>query len=181
MSKAMTGPKPTQRRNFPIFVPNLLQTPEKRITLTVDRYFEGLETLTPVRGTVRITHRTSYLDVEGQADAIASLTCDRCLCQYNQRLQVDLSEPIWLRNDAETESGNPDWLDQELDDEDEIVESTSPQGHFDGEQWLYEQMCLAIPLQCRCRPDCEGIAIAPSEEPQIDSRWAALAKLKQEP
>lgn len=171
-----------QHKNPPLFVPNLLQSPNRRVTLTVERYFESLETLTPVRGTVTAVHKTTYLEVTGEAEAIASLTCDRCLCQYNQRLRVDLSEPIWLRETALDEAETPDWLDQEVDQDDELQETVPPQGHFDADQWLYEQMCLAIPVKRLCRPDCEGIAVeTPAAEPEfpLDSRWAALSKLRE--
>jgi uncharacterized protein len=175
----MTGNRMPQRSNTPVFVPNILQSPDRKITLTVERYFEGLETLTPVRGTVRIVHKTSYLEVTGDAEAIGSLTCDRCLCQYNHRLKLEVSEPIWLQEDAAAAEADPEWLDQEIDQDDEIVETVSPQGHLDGEQWLYEQLCLSLPLRKLCRSDCEGIEVTEEQAgPALDARWAALAQLK---
>ena len=54
--------------------------------------------------------------------------------------------------------------------------------------WARDQIALGLPDQILCRPDCAGLCpvcgkdlnVEPHEhdEPQADSRWAALAELK---
>lgn len=157
-------------------IPQLLTAPCKTISLEVAEHLPPLETLTPVKGHVSVTHQGTYLDVKGQAEAIMTLECDRCLQSYNTRIQVDNSELVWLE-EATPETA----LEKEVDLED-LVESLSPQGNFDPGEWLYEQMCLAIPQKQICRSDCEGIAFNnPTEAAaEIDHRWSALSALKQQ-
>ncbi|NJM97926.1 MAG: DUF177 domain-containing protein [Phormidesmis sp. RL_2_1] len=159
-----------------IHIPQILNAPNKTLVLEVTEPLLGLETLTPVKGVVRVTHQGNYLDVAGQAEAIMTLACDRCLQSYNSRIQVDTSEIVWLEEPAPEDA-----LEKEVELED-LVESLSPQGDFKPDEWLYEQMCLAIPPKQICRPECPGIEITsnPSETENIDRRWAALAALKQQ-
>lgn len=159
-----------------IHIPQILNAPNKTISLDVDEHLPNLETLTPVKGEMSITHQGTYLEVKGQAAAIVTLECDRCLQSYNTRVQVDTTELVWLEDPSPV-----DILEKEVDLED-LIESVSPQGNFDPGEWLYEQMCLAVPQKQICRPDCEGIAFKnpKSTEPEIDHRWAALSSLKKQ-
>lgn len=159
----------------PIHIPQILSAPNKTIALAVCEHLPDLETLTPVKGEMSITHQGTYLEVKGTASAIMTLECDRCLHSYNTRIHVETAELVWLEEPAPEDA-----LEKEVDLED-LVESLSPQGNFDPGKWLYEQMCLAIPQKQICRPDCEGIESEnnpPSTE--IDHRWAALSLLKKQ-
>lgn len=160
-----------------IHIPQLLNAPNKTIELDVDEHLGGLETLTPVKGEMSVTHQGTYLEVKGRAGAIMTLECDRCLQSYNTRVQVDTTELVWLE-----EAPEEDAIEKEVDLED-LVESVSPNGHFKPDEWLYEQMCLAIPQKQICSVDCEGIQFdnpKASEESLVDHRWAALSALKQQ-
>ncbi|MGC1306987.1 MAG: YceD family protein [Phormidesmis sp.] len=159
-----------------IHIPQILNAPNKTIALDVDTHLPHLATLTPVKGEISIAHQGTYLEVKGKAHAIMTLECDRCLQSYNTRIQVDTTELVWLE-DKTPEAA----LEKEVDLED-LVESLSPQGNFDPNEWLYEQMCLAIPQKQICRPDCKGIEITsnPPAAADIDHRWAALSSLKQQ-
>ncbi|WP_071188360.1 YceD family protein [Trichormus sp. NMC-1] len=161
-----------------IFIPQLTKAPERTEEIQVNESLPGLETLTPVRGTIRVQHLGTYLEVSGQAEAIITCTCNRCLQQYNQRLAVNTKEIIWLEENANQAEQLP--LEMEVAVED-LVETLSPDGHFYPTEWLYEQMCLAIPHRQLCDRKCPGIldTVASSEE-IIDSRWASLQSLKKQ-
>jgi uncharacterized protein len=162
-----------------VFIPHLFRQENHTLKILVDGMVLDLETLTPVRGEVTVQHQGSYLQVAAQADSIINLTCHRCLQQYNQRLQLDVSEVIWLDEAADAEYDGPIELKVDFDD---LVESLSPKGHFDAETWLYEQLCLALPHRQLCNKDCAGIL--PVSEPVvvpekvIDSRWGSLQALR---
>ncbi len=159
----------------PIYIPQILSAPDKTITLAVSEHLPDLATLTPVKGEMSITHQGTYLEVKGSAGAIMTLECDRCLQSYNTRIQVNTTELVWLEDPA-PETGP----EKEVDLED-LVESVSPQGNFDPAEWLYEQMCLAIPQKQICRSDCEGIEIKNNPpHTEVDHRWAALSSLKRQ-
>ena len=157
-----------------IHIPQILNAPNKTVTLDVNEHLPNLETLTPVKGEMSITHQGTYLEVKGSAAAIMTLECDRCLQSYNTRVQVETTELVWLE-----EPSPVDIPEKEVDLED-LVESISPQGSFNPSEWLYEQMCLAVPQKQICSADCQGIPFnnPKRSEPEIDHRWAALSSLK---
>ncbi|KST70129.1 YceD family protein [Mastigocoleus testarum] len=160
-----------------IYIPQLLQTPEKKQEFEFKEFLPGLETLTPVRGRIRIKHQVNYLEVSVTAETIATLTCDRCLQQYNHRLAIDTSEIIWLNANSQQDTDLP--IEQEVAVED-LVETLSSQGHFYPHEWLYEQACLAIPQRQLCDNNCPGIVTEDINEKPIDSRWASLEALKKQ-
>jgi uncharacterized protein len=125
-----------------------------------------------------VRHQGNYLEVSAQAETIITLACDRCLQQYNHRLILDTSELVWLDELAnQPDSGS---LEQETLLED-LVETLPPQGHFQPDVWLYEQMCLAIPPRQLCDQQCPGIQITDQEKAtQNDRRWDALEALKRQ-
>ena len=161
-----------------IYIPQLLKAPERKIEIDFDESIAGLETLTPIRGTLIVRHGGNFLEVSVQAETIVTLTCDRCLQNYNHRLAIETSELIWL------EATNPELdrfrLEREVSLED-LSETLPPNGHFESQQWLYEQFSLAMPLRKMCGQDCPGAATTKLEtKHQVDSRWASLASLKEQ-
>ena len=161
-----------------VHIPWLLKLPEQTEVIKVNECIAGLETLTPVRGRMQVTHKGNYLEVSAQAETIITLTCDRCLQQYNHRLQVDASEMVWLDESADQPDEGP--LERETALED-LIETLPPQGYFQPDVWLYEQLCLATPPRQLCDPNCLGIQInEPGSAALTDRRWQALENLKKQ-
>jgi uncharacterized protein len=162
-----------------IYIPQLTKLREQTEVIQVQEFLPGLATLTPVRGLVKVQHHGNYLQVSAQAEAIMTLTCHRCLQQYNHRLAVDASEMIWLDETAEQPYEGP--LEREVALED-LVETLPPQGYFYPAEWLYEQFCLEIPQRQLCDTQCAGIQTAQISEgePPTDRRWASLEALKKQ-
>ncbi len=162
-----------------IYIPQLTKLPEQTAVLQVEEFLPGLETLTPARGRLRVQHHGNYLEVSAQAETIITLTCHRCLQQYNHRLVVDTSEMIWLDEAADKPYDGP--LEREVALED-LVETLPPQGYFYPSEWLYEQLCLEIPQRQLCDAQCAGIQTtdkSAAEKPS-DRRWASLEALKKQ-
>jgi uncharacterized protein len=160
-----------------IYIPTLTKSPDRTEVLRVKEFLADLPTLMPVQGELQVTHQGNYLEVSARAETIVTLTCNRCLQQYNYRLKIEPSEMIWL------EEPSPQVASSALEIEttfEELVESLPPNGYFEPNIWLYEQLCLAIPSKQLCDDDCEGIPISEDDraKSQIDSRWAALNALK---
>ncbi|MDH6084193.1 YceD family protein [Umezakia ovalisporum] len=162
-----------------IFIPQITKAPERTEEIEVKEFLPGLESLTPVRGRLRVHHHGNYLEVSGVAETIITCTCNRCLQQYNHRLRVNTKEVIWLDEAANQVEGLP--LEREVLMED-LVETLSPDGYFYPSEWLYEQMCLELPQRQLCNLDCPGILRnnAESADKPIDSRWASLEALKKQ-
>lgn len=162
-----------------IYIPQLAKAPEQTERIPIRDYLSDLETLTPVQGTVQVVHQGNYLEVTGTAEAIMTLTCDRCLQQYNTRICVDTSELIWLQEPTE------DFGEEAIEREvalDDLVETLDPQGYFYPGDWLYQQLCLAIPQRQLCDIACRGIQVheeePPISSPTVDRRWASLENLR---
>lgn len=157
-----------------IYLPELLKAPNQTEVFEINELISGLDTLTPVRGKVQVTHRGTYLEVTGQLETIVTLECHRCLQHYNQRLKVDKTELIWL--DETPQGASP--IEQELSEEG-LLETLSAQGHFDPNIWVYEQLSLEFPLQQSCGENCAGIPQTKQTESHlIDQRWSGLEQLK---
>jgi uncharacterized protein len=165
-----------------LHIPQLANRQDRTLEIIVDTLIPEFETLTPVRGKVIVKHGGTFLDVSAQAETIITLKCDRCLQQYNHRLVLDASEIIWLEEVDE----EPDRRGMEIrTDLDELVDSLPPDGHFDPSVWLYEQLCLSLPLRQLCDRDCAGIIPPPEIDPEpseaqklLDNRWGILETLK---
>lgn len=162
-----------------IYIPQLIKAPEKTEAIQVQEFLSDLETLTPVRGAIKVKHCGNYLEVSAVAETIITLTCHRCLQQYNHRLVVDTSEIIWL--DEAAEQTDTPLVERELALED-LVETLPPRGFFEPSQWLYEQLCLELPQRQLCDNKCLGIQTANNDAATalIDKRWASLQSLKKE-
>lgn len=167
-----------------IYIPRLLSKSEQTEVIEFDEFIPNLASLTPVRGRLQVTHQGTYLEVKAKAETIITLTCHRCLKQYNHRLVLNSSELIWLDKDADRLDKNPIEMKVEFED---LVETLSPTGSFSPSDWLYEQLCLAEPHKQICDAKCVGIIVnnnddanTESSETISDSRWASLAALKRQ-
>ena len=151
----------------------------------VNQQLSELDSLTPVRGSLRAIHRGNILELEGQASTIITLRCDRCLQHFNHPLGFESREVLWLGEQARCNGVDSDVVLEggsevlELDP-DALCESLDPTDDFDPEHWLFEQLSLQLPLVNRCGSDCPGpdlAADATAQEP-VDPRWAALRNLQ---
>jgi uncharacterized protein len=161
-----------------IYIPHLLKAPQRIRKITLDEMIPGLDTLTPIRGNLAVRHGGNFLEITLKAETIVTLSCDRCLQNYNRRLAIDSSEIIWLEAIEPALDRLP--LEREVSLED-LSETLPVDGHLEVEQWLYEQFSLAMPLRRLCGKDCQGAAKTTLEiQPQTDSRWSSLASLKEQ-
>jgi uncharacterized protein len=165
----------------PIHLPQLARASDQTEVVSIQDWFPDLPSLTPVKGQVKVVHNGNFLQVDGNAETIVTLTCDRCLQQYNYRLATEASELIWLEEITEGDALKGA-VTEELEDAD-LVETLPPEGYFQPDDWLYQQLCLALPQRQLCDVECPGIVFesnAPVSEPVTDYRWAGLADLKRQ-
>lgn len=161
-----------------IYIPHLLKAPKRKAEIIVNDTIARLNTLTPVKGIISVRHGGNFLEVISQAETIITLSCDRCLQHYNHRLAIDASELIWLESELENIKDLPTEREVSIED---LSETLAPNGHFDPENWLFEQLSLALPLRKVCGENCPGAAVTSSKnENAIDSRWSSLAALKEQ-
>ncbi|NEQ36623.1 MAG: DUF177 domain-containing protein [Okeania sp. SIO3I5] len=160
-----------------ISIPNLLKKTDRTESIKFEEFISDLETLTPVRGYLQVTHHGNYLEVKGKSETIITLTCDRCLKQYNYKLAIAPKELIWL-NEVTIEK---EFFQIEAENSVEhLVETLPPDGDFNPQEWVYEQICLAVPPRKLCDKNCQGIKLSGMNTSSsiLDSRWAALEAIK---
>ncbi len=163
----------------PVPLPELRLLAEGR-SWRVDQPITGLDSLTPVRGAIRAVHHGQALEVQGEAETIVTLCCDRCLQPYNHPLRAEAHELVEFSgepgesplNQRGGETVDPAALGEDLDDR------LDPRGRFDPERWLFEQLSLRLPLVNRCGADCPGPPSWGDAPAGGDPRWAALRNLR---
>ncbi|MEG4456379.1 YceD family protein [Microcoleus sp. N9_A1] len=165
-----------------IYIPHLLTKTERKEVIDFEEIIPDLETLTPVRGRLQVTHQGNFLEVKAKAETIVTLTCHRCLKQYNHRLRLQSSEIIWLAEKPNQHDASSGEFEVDLEN---LVENLSPTDSFSPSDWVYQQLCLELPHKQLCDTKCPGIdfnedAETESSETISDSRWASLAALKRQ-
>ena len=162
-----------------ISIPSLLKKTDKTESIKFEEFILDLETLTPVRGYLQITHHGNYLEVKGKSETIITLTCDRCLKQYNYKLAIAPQELIWL--DEVTTEKELFHIEAENSVE-HLVETLPPNGDFNPREWVYQQVCLAVPPRKLCDKNCQGIKLSDVDTSSsvLDSRWSALEAIKRQ-
>lgn len=162
----------------PIYIPHLLKAPKRTAEIIVDDSIADLDTLVPVKGAISVRHGGNFLEIVAQAETITTLVCDRCLQHYNHRLAIDTNELIWLESELESAGDIPNEREVSLED---LSETLPPNGHYSPEDWLFEQLSLALPLRKVCGEDCPGASQkTTANEHYQDSRWSSLAALKEQ-
>ncbi|MEN9204819.1 MAG: YceD family protein [Thermostichales cyanobacterium BF4_bins_65] len=139
-------------------IKELLKLPRQTVLMEFCQGIPDFESLTPVQGWVKLTHRGQFLQAWGEASTIVTLTCHRCLQQFNHRLHTQFEEILWLE-------GTP---------EDDLMETLDPQGSFDTTDWVYQHLCLALPQRQACRPECQPPILTTPAPETGDPRWAIL-------
>ncbi|MAR06464.1 MAG: metal-binding protein [Cyanobium sp. NAT70] len=149
----------------------------------VEGHLETLPSLTPVRGHLTAEHRGNVLAVEGVLQTIVTLSCDRCLGQFNQQITSKPAELIWLG--VTLPGDEPLQAETDIEHVNGWVECLDPRGCFDPEQWVFEQLNLQLPVVNSCGDHCPGPAIPLTErqnnvlDEEADPRWAVLRQLRE--
>lgn len=159
----------------PVPVADLRLQPEGR-HWSVDQRLQDLDSLEPVCGWVQVWHHGSQLRVRGEARTRVERPCDRCLQPVIVPLHAEVDEWIGLAGEGDENEGATEIV---LDGGPELpLDTLAPQGSFDPERWLFEQLSLAQPLRCLCRNDCPGLLPDAASTEPIDPRWRALQNLR---
>lgn len=159
-----------------IYIPHVLQFSQKTQTIILDNFITELVTLTPFRGVMMIRHGGTFLEISIEGETIINLICDRCLQQYNYRLNLKTFENIWLNKSSN--SHQKFIQEKELIVED-FSETLSSEGYFDPKVWMYEQLSLSVPLRKLCSNDCQiPVSIDKKSSISINNYWKGLENFK---
>jgi uncharacterized protein len=124
----------------------------------------------PVEGDLLLESLVEGILVSGRLRGTMRLRCARCLGEFEQRFDIEVSELFMREPDPEEEHY-----------------SLAPDGVLDMESMVRDAVVLAMPFSPLCRADCKGICercggdrnLAQCEcgETPADPRWAGLERL----
>ena len=126
----------------------------------------------PVPAELKVTRASSGTVLELAFDVSLAGPCFRCLQDAELALQLRLRE--YEATKPESDDERTEYL---VDD------------RLDLSAWAHDAIVLALPDKILCRPDCAGLCPECGKnlndephdhgKPEPDSRWAALAELKE--
>ena len=124
----------------------------------------------PVEGDLLLESVVEGILVSGRLSGPLTLTCARCLVEFEGRVDVDVQELF---------SRGPERAADEY--------QLSPEGSLDLEPMVRDGVMLALPVSPLCRADCLGLCErcggdrnlgqCTCVEETVDARWAALDAL----
>ncbi len=136
----------------------------------------------PIKFHLRFQKSGLIVEVDGSLAATLTLSCGRCLGQYEQEISETFAltfTPDAKEHDAEEE------IELEADElglilyRDEVLELTDP---------LQEQLLMAIPISPLCRQECQGlcsecgvnlnVASCSCEKKIFNNKFSALAGMR---
>jgi uncharacterized protein len=159
----------------PIDVRDLLGHPGASKKVRVDGVVEDLGTELaalkaeePVAGELLLESVVEGVLVSGRLRGTLALRCARCLKEFEQPVEVEVSELFALAAEPE----------------DEDVYELDPEGWLDPEQLIRDALGLELPFSPLHSPDCRGICSVcggdrnlgecPGDHDEIDPRWSGL-------
>ena len=128
-----------------------------------------------IHGNLRLTRLRDGVMVHLKADGVSTLTCARCLRQYEQPFSVEFDEEYRQTVDVRTGIG---LASEGLDDE---ATSHIDENHeLDVAEPLRQEILISLPMRPDCGEECPGPDVLRNDDGDdevIDDRLAALASL----
>lgn len=133
----------------------------------------GLSEDTPVTGELVLESLEEGILASGRLRGSMSLSCARCLKEFEQGFSVELRE-----------------LFAPFPHEDSDEYPLDPEGFLDPHQMMRDAIGVELPFAPVCRPDCRGLCArcggdlnlgeCSCAEPEVDPRWDGLTALLEE-
>lgn len=153
-----------------------------QLEFEVDRtFFEEFENCPIEKGDLKIDvffdKKDSFFILDFQVNGIVSLACDRCLEYFDYEMIFDFKIIVKFEE-----------RDDKIGDEEDVIYLSKTETHLYLKEVIYDYILINIPIQVVHPKDKEGIDTCnpavleklnvKKNEEDIDPRWAALSKLK---
>jgi uncharacterized protein len=143
---------------------------------------EGVRMVEPPHIQLRASKTGTTVSLSGQLSARAEVDCDRCLKSVDVPLEVSFDAKYAPLDELESEGAH------ELGNDEMETDSYTGES-IDVDEFVREQILLAMPTRALCGPDCKGLCpicgasrntnpACGCEEHDVDPRWSALKNLK---
>ena len=142
---------------------------EIEIDAEVDWGFELAEVGPTLHADLRLENAAGVLVVRGRVESVLGLTCHRCLTEWDEEVDLPVTEALGFEEDEEAEVYR---LDGDVADLEPV---------------LRDVVLLEVPLRPLCREDCRGLCATcgadlnggphPEHEEESSSPFAVLRDL----
>jgi len=145
-------------------------------TLCVDfgEIIDGIDCVTPIKAELVIQSLGEFIEVKGNVKGIVKLQCDRCLENFDYKLDFDIEETF-------AKHALLDEYAQETElKEGQFVTDLNGDDNIDIYDLLYQSVILNLPNQKVCGINCKGKEF-PTEENMTDPRLDVFKNIQIQP
>ena len=157
-----------------ISVDTIENADNKTLTVDFEEIIDGLECVEPVKAHLTIQSLGEFIEIKGNVKTIVKLQCDRCLENFDYKMDFDIDE-MFAKNALLEDYGQ----EYELKDG-QFVTDLNGQDSIDIYDLLYQSVIINLPNQKVCGINCKGKDF-PTEENMSDPRLDVFKNIQIEP
>ena len=157
-----------------IAIDTIENSTNKTISVDFNEKIDGLDCVTPVSAQLTFQSLGEFIEVEGNVKTIVKLQCDRCLENFDYKLDFDIDE--MFAKQALLEDYGPEY---ELKDG-QFVTDLNGCDEIDIYDLLYQSVILNLPNQKVCGINCMGKDF-PTEDSMSDPRLDVFKNIQIQP
>ncbi len=157
-----------------ISVDTIENADNKTLTVDFEEIIDGLECVEPVKAHLTVQSLGEFIEIKGNVKTIVKLQCDRCLENFDYKMDFDIDE-MFAKNALLEDYGQ----EYELKDG-QFVTDLNGQDSIDIYDLLYQSVIINLPNQKVCGINCKGKDF-PTEENMSDPRLDVFKNIQIEP
>ena len=157
-----------------ISVDTIENADNKTLTVDFEEIIDGLECVEPVKAHLTIQSLGEFIEIKGNVKTIVKLQCDRCLENFDYKMDFDIDE-MFAKNALLEDYGQ----EYELKDG-QFVTDLNGQDSIDIYDLLYQSVIINLPNQKVCGINCKGKDF-PTEENMSDPRLDVFKNIQIKP
>ena len=157
-----------------ISVDTIENADNKTLTVDFEEIIDGLECVEPVKAHLTVQSLGEFIEIKGNVKTIVKLQCDRCLENFDYKMDFDIDE-MFAKNALLEDYGQ----EYELKDG-QFVTDLNGQDSIDIYDLLYQSVIINLPNQKVCGINCKGKDF-PTEENMSDPRLDVFKNIQIQP
>ena len=146
----------------------------KTVSVDFDELIDGIDCVTPVQAHLQLQSLGEFIEVKGNVKTIVKLQCDRCLENFDYKLDFDIDE-MFAKNALLEDYGQ----EYELKDGQFVTDLNGAES-IDIYDLLYQSVIINLPNQKVCGINCKGKDF-PTEENISDPRLDVFKNIQIQP
>lgn len=147
---------------------------DKTLTEDFEEIIDGIGCVTPIKSNLTIQSLGEFIQVKGNVQGIVKLKCDRCLENFDYKLDFNIDEMF-----AKTALLR-DYSEETELKEGQFVTDLNGCGNIDIYDLLYQSVILNLPNHKVCGINCKGKDF-PTEENISDPRMDVFKNIRIQP